>query len=619
MFDMLTKLNSFLVSIDPTRKKLQNSLILLFCIYGFLFLLLGANQQICNLKLTAIIRFFRGALFLFFATFLVQVLFSDSKLKYLLIFTALPSILTIALYSFVLIKTGQLSYLGRYYMFAPLLFFGIFICLAGLSYCNWLRLPIAILYGTFYFLYIFSAVLYTCYFLVYGDSLDVYGFISILNTTFSETKAYLLHIFTPILLIGILLLVILIFFASIICTLKLTTQKITFASQITIPKWLLYVLTILFFTLLGHHMGKVFPIDIPAQLHRNTQHGLLHVFSTLKQNIGKNANKIIIKKDILANSASQRTPGSIIIVIGESANRDRMDVFNPTFGISTTPWENSCKNCADFTFFPHSYSNFPNTVISVTQAMIDANQYNHKELKNTVSIVDVAKKIGYTTYWISMQEKGSIHDAGITTIAEQADKSIWSSGGYDEAILDELKSLPLTLNTNNFIILHLMGSHTLYSERIPNSFQPTLKFPSADPHRDYDLSLLYTDYVLQQIFQYAQKHLNLQSMIYFSDHGEDMKYMHTTSPFHFSMVRIPFWIYLSPSYQKAYPEVLPVLKSHSQSVFTNDLIFDTVSGLLHANTNFYSPEYDISNPGYCITRENAKTLHGKRLISEDMN
>lgn len=190
-------------------------------------------------------------------------------------------------------------------------------------------------------------------------------------------------------------------------------------------------------------------------------------------------------------------------------------------------------------------------------------------------------------------------------------------GHYDEEILKELRTLRLPSTENHFIILHLMGSHNRYPERVPDSFLETHSLPKEMPYPKYTPSLLYTDYVLQEIFEYAQKNLNLQSMIYFSDHGEDMKYMHTASPFYFSMVRIPFWIYLSPKYQKEYPEILPNLKNHSQSVFTNDLIFDTVSGLLHADTNFYHPEYDITNKKYSITRENAKTLHGKRNISEE--
>ena len=62
--------------------------------------------------------------------------------------------------------------------------------------------------------------------------------------------------------------------------------------------------------------------------------------------------------------------------------------------------------------------------------------------------------------------------------------------------------------------------------------------------------MAYTDYVLEKIFSYARENLNLQAMIYFSDHGENMKYRHIADPLKFDMLRIPLWVYLSPQYKK---------------------------------------------------------------------
>ena len=83
------------------------------------------------------------------------------------------------------------------------------------------------------------------------------------------------------------------------------------------------------------------------------------------------------------------------------------------------------------------------------------------------------------------------------------------------------------------------------------------------------------------------------------------------------MVRIPLWIYLSPAYQQAYPQTAFVLRQHQQAIFTNDLLFDTMSGLLQAPSNYYDVRYDLTREEYAITRENALTLHGKKHIAED--
>lgn len=593
----------------------KNTLLILVCIYSFLMFLLWDAQAIFSLKQTAVLRLIRGSLFFVIVSSIVQIIFNCKKLQPQILFAALPSILMIVLYSIPLTHTNQLPYLGQFYTFAPLLFLALLIDLKAISTLSVLRIPSIMLLSIIYFLAIFLPLFYIGYYYIYHDVFDLFALVAILNTNINEARAYLLQFMSPVFIAGLFSLFLVIFLSVTFVTYKLTLSKHLFILSHTLPKKFLTIFLLVFLFLFGHHLMKVFPFDMYDGLTQNG--GLLSAFTELHDNIDKNSKQLMFNKASLSGLASRKAPGSIVLVIGESANRDYMSAFNTALNVTTTPWEDRCSRQKDFTFMQNSYANFPNTIMALTQALTSVNQYNNTCLKEGVSLLDLAKKAGYHTYWISMQEKGSIYDAGITVVAERADKCIWSKGHYDEEILKELRTLQLPSTENHFIILHLMGSHNRYPERVPASFLETHSLPKEIPYPKYTPSLLYTDYVLQEIFEYAQKNLNLQSMIYFSDHGEDMKYMHTASPFYFSMVRIPFWIYLSPKYQKEYPEILPNLKNHSQSVFTNDLIFDTVSGLLHADTNFYHPEYDITNKKYSITRENAKTLHGKRNISEE--
>ena len=56
--------------------------------------------------------------------------------------------------------------------------------------------------------------------------------------------------------------------------------------------------------------------------------------------------------------------------------------------------------------------------------------------------------------------------------------------------------------------------------------------------------------------------LNLQAMVYFSDHGESLDKSHNPDTFDFVMTHIPFWVYLSPQYRTAYPQTADVLTKH---------------------------------------------------------
>ena len=72
---------------------------------------------------------------------------------------------------------------------------------------------------------------------------------------------------------------------------------------------------------------------------------------------------------------------------------------------------------------------------------------------------------------------------------------------------------------------------------------------------DYDSSIKYTDEVLKNIYQYARDNMNLQAMVYCSDHGEDMISFHGDGHFSWDMVRTPCFIYMSSQYENQYPEI----------------------------------------------------------------
>lgn len=457
------------------------------------------------------------------------------------------------------------------------------------------------------FLVITVPISYLVYFMIYHSLFDDVSLMSIFATNLAEAKEYLITMFSMQWLI---------LFLCVIFTDILVTWKIVFcetANRINCSRYKEYVLFFLIICMscvAFCNRNAYFPFDIYK--HLNTMDGgLMQVFKDLKQNIDKNKKHLSISnKDTLATTV----PGTVIVVIGESACRDHMRAFSEEYPFDTTPWETAMKNSMQFVFFSQAYSNFPNTIMSLTQALTSANQYNGYSLGEAVDIVNLAKKAGYNTYWFSTQKKNGVWDAGITTIANQADTAVWANG-KDDLLINILASVPK--NQNNFIVLHLMGSHYKYSDRIPNEFANKNTFNSNEEESEYNTSIAFTDYILEEVFNYGLKNLNLQAMIYFSDHGEDMKYKHPSQPFLYDTVRIPFWVYLSPEYISCYPSTLKVLRDHSNSVFTNDMMFETISGILHAKSNYYDQQYDISNKEYGINLQTAKTMRGNISIAND--
>ncbi|MBQ9442331.1 MAG: sulfatase-like hydrolase/transferase [Selenomonadaceae bacterium] len=360
-----------------------------------------------------------------------------------------------------------------------------------------------------------------------------------------------------------------------------------------------------------------------------------------------------------SQTSAAKTPGTIIFVIGESASRSYMHAFDKNFPFENTPWldsklsddekisrgknfdllvkihedfkqneKNSPKiyqTDGEFLIFQNAYASWSQTVPVLQRALTEQSQYNQKEFYNSISIIDAAKKSGYKTYWFSNQGRYGEYDSAITLVAKTADFSDWTDDAYDFSDKEDEILLKFFEKVNpaenNFIVFHLMGSHIYYNNRYPRSFK---KWVTADgtgmmtSAAAYSNTILYTDFVLSKFFDYAKENLNLQAMIYFSDHGEDLQISHNPDVFSYEMVRIPFFIYLSPDYEKIFPEQTKILRSRKKEFFTNDMMYDTLCGIINAKSENYDSAQDFSSTNYRFNRENLTTMLGQRKISDDV-
>lgn len=444
------------------------------------------------------------------------------------------------------------------------------------------------------------------YFLKYHKGLTMDSLFALYQTNISEAWEFLQAEIAP----GAFLILIL---ALIICAYLAYRLNLSLSKTypvLTLSKWK-YLALVLF---LAVSVVFFFKTNIINTLYK------IHDYSAQLENYNSYQAKTLENLTVdQANAAITKTPGTIILVIGESAARDQMKVFNPKLPVDNTPWQSAMaqEDKVNFHFFPHAYTSWVQTVPSLQRALTQENQYEKHDFLHSANIINVANKLGYHTYWFSNQQIIGQYDTATTLIAKRADtlgftrKELSSASKYDGELLPFLKSVPK--GQNNFIILHLMGSHLGYQIRYPENFA---KYKDLK-HAAYYNTILYNDYILQQIFTYAKENLNLQAMVYFSDHGEDMVLNHNPDTFTFAMDRIPLWVYTSNAYNKAYPLTFKTLEEHKNKYFTNDLLYDLMVGLLQAKGNTYEPAADLSNPAYKYNENNLTTNFGKTKISED--
>ncbi len=340
------------------------------------------------------------------------------------------------------------------------------------------------------------------------------------------------------------------------------------------------------------------------------------------------------KKDDNCSAAlkeqAKQNDNVFVVVIGESQTKDHLGAYG--YQRETTPWLSEMSKKEDFLLFQNVYSCHVLTMYVLAKALTESSQYNNKRFADSVSLIEVAKKAGFKTFFISNHEKHTTFANPVALISDEADASIIISDGnkalntYDEELLPKFASFKDEPG-NKLFIIHLKGSHFEYKDRYPKGYnvfdgcQDIYTEEAKRPEKlcQYDNSIFYTDYILSKIYEIATQTYQADGIVYFSDHGDAVKrdQKHTPGMFGFDMIRVPFWIELGSDYRTRHPQLASRLKERLNSCFTNDMIYDTILGIMNIETDRYDACQDLSSAEYAFKREDLLTMNGTVRIAED--
>lgn len=313
--------------------------------------------------------------------------------------------------------------------------------------------------------------------------------------------------------------------------------------------------------------------------------------------------------------------GLFVLVIGESETRDHMQAYG--YERDTTPWLSKVAEQPEAILFSHAYSNHTHTVPVLTYALSEKNQYNDTPLQDACSLVEVAKAAGYDTYWISNQRKYGAWDTPIAEIASTAAHQTWlnertgtqdmQTDYFDEALTKALPEHGSSANT--LVVVHLMGCHGTYRDRYPAVWK---QYSGQEKRIDtYDDAVRYNDYVLGRLYERLKEQPEFKGFIYFSDHGEDVEhgYAHEATKYTPVMTHIPLCMLFSPAFQAERPQTIDALKNHSDSYWTNDLIYNVMTDILGIESApGTDADLDLASPQYSMSQGSLRTLHGKQML-----
>lgn len=454
-------------------------------------------------------------------------------------------------------------------------------------------------------------ILIPCYFQIayyikFKHCLTEKGTMAIYQTNYSEALEYIASLG----LLGIIGSIAVIFTA--LLTYLNSSRIVSDCHNITVNKWQKVIVCLLVIAFSGYSFKGLWHKAYFGELTLAT----IDYFQSIKlYRTGRND----ILENLKVKSNTSHSPETIIIVIGESASRNYMSAFTQMED-DTTPWLTSKKNDSNFILFNNTYACEYSTGPTLSHALTESNYYANLEFNRSLSFIDMAKKAGYNTYWFSNQGVIGAADTPITLVAETANNTKWicqenTQTQYDEELLPYLNRIDPT--KNNLIVLHIMGSHIDYNNRYPSNFQKWTDPGETGRLADYKNSLLYTDYFLNKVFTYAQEKLNLSLFLYFSDHGNDPLRSRDPDSTKFVFLRIPFFLYYSPMYASEHPQIIDALSKNRNKFFSNDLMYDTICGLMDVQSNHYDERYSLTSEKYSITKESMLTGTGKRHLNED--
>ena len=337
----------------------------------------------------------------------------------------------------------------------------------------------------------------------------------------------------------------------------------------------------------------------------------------------------------------ERSPGErvTVLVIGESHNKRHMSLYG--YPRDTTPTLVQRNKADNLIVFENAYSNHVLTKPSLELSLTEANQYNGKSWTTTPSLINYARQAGIKTYWISNQASLGVMDNVVALLAKESEEVVFINkkigrpnkkvAKQDEALIPRLRDA-LQEPGEKLIVVHLMGSHAGYCLRFPkswNAYTGELDLPSFGKATAttylktvncYDNSVLYNDHILGLVFKSLEESKVPASVLYFADHSEEVfnKKGHHPAVFDFIMTEIPLVFAASNSWRKQFSGHWEQLVYNRKEIVTNDLIFETVLGLMGLESNHIDTKNDLGHEDF-ESVEAPTTLHGRVNIKDNSN
>lgn len=313
---------------------------------------------------------------------------------------------------------------------------------------------------------------------------------------------------------------------------------------------------------------------------------------------------------------TQGAPATLVLVIGESTNRQRMSLYG--YQRPTTPRLDAMRD--DLLVFNNVVTPIPYTIEALQLVLTFADLDSRTKDRTHPSLINLMEQAGYKSFWITNQQTLTARNTMLTMFSQQADVQIYLNNNreqntrqYDSVVFEPFKAVLEDEAPRKFIVVHLLGTHIKYRYRYPEDYAVFTNKEGAPVYLDSDELVTYNEYdnaihfndmvVATLIETFAATDPN-GLLLYFADHGDavydpedpDMLGRSSASPTS-DMYTVPMIAWMSPKWRENYP---PQFDLSLFRPYTTDNLIYTWSDLAGLSYEGFDATKSVINPQFLV-------------------
>jgi len=282
-----------------------------------------------------------------------------------------------------------------------------------------------------------------------------------------------------------------------------------------------------------------------------------------------------------------------VMIIGETSRAANFSVYG--YERPTSPYLEKEPGLVAFSR-AMSQSNTTHKSVPMLLTAVGADDFD--SVYRQKGIITAFKEAGYHTVFLSNQK---YNRSLIDEFAFEADDCVFinesdtvSGHHYDSDLLPLISKSLAEEHPKVFIVCHTYGSHFDYYDRYPRSqafFTPDGPATATSGQREtlmaeYDNTIRGVDAFLHSVADTLRRHRAVSSMLYTSDHGEDIfddrrgRFLHASPTPTFHQLYVPFFVWMSDSLAASEPKIHSnLLNNKDKDIETSVSAFYTMLSL----------------------------------------